>query len=101
MSQINKRLEALEQKNTVALTGLSHLAILRLMCFEHQEEHGHPMAPAQQQEALNRMRERDRAMELDRQEGETPPQRALRRFAEANSEGQRTRSNQYAEGGKV
>lgn len=81
------RLEKLEAKkrNTAPEASPYHLAILRLMCFEHQEEYGQPMSPAQQQEALNRMREKDRAMELDRLEGETPPQHALRRFAEANS----------------
>lgn len=79
------RLEKLEaKKRSPALkSSPSHLAILRLMCFEYQEEYGQPMPPAQQQEALNRMRERDRAMELV--EGETPSQHALRRFAEANS----------------
>ena len=79
------RLEKLEAKkrNTAMESSPHHLAILRLMCFEYQEEHGQPMAPAQQQKALNRMRERDRAVELV--EGETPSQHALRRFAEANS----------------
>lgn len=94
-----KRLQALEARSPTLESSPAHLAVLRFMCFEYQEEHGQPMAPAQQQKALNRMRERDRAMELV--EGETPSQRALRRFAEANSEGQRTRSSQYAEGGKV
>lgn len=85
MSSLAKRLEALEQKNTINLTSPFHLAILRFKCFEYQEEHGCAMPPAQQQEALNRMREEDRAIELDRLEGETPAQHALRRFAAANS----------------